>query len=110
VDEPFGRRIKKHIGRAHTGTAAQPNPWSPTVINFLDHLQDQGFAGSPRTIGSGFDDAGNEKLEYLPGRSPQPAPWTDQGITERFAFACRFFALFLAQAGTESQSQTSKGT
>jgi len=60
----------------------QPSPWSPAVINFLDHLENKGFVGSPRTIGSGFDEDGNEKLEYLPGRSPHPAPWTDQGITE----------------------------
>lgn len=60
----------------------QPGPWSPEVLHFLDHLATEGFAGSPRLIGSGFDEHGNETLEYLTGHSPHPAPWTDDGIAE----------------------------
>lgn len=47
-------------------------PWTPAVHALLRHLEDAGFAESPRVLG--LDDRGREVLSYLPGES---VPWTD---------------------------------
>lgn len=73
---------QSHVVRDTDLIRRNSNPWSTSVVDFLDHLQRERFAGSPRPIGSGFDDDGNELLEYLPGRSIQPKPWSDRGIVE----------------------------
>jgi hypothetical protein len=52
-------------------------PWSPTVLALLRHLEQNGFTGAPRVVGSGFDDSGREVLTFLPGDSPHPRAWTD---------------------------------
>lgn len=46
--------------------------WTPAVHALLRHLEDVGFAESPRVLG--IDDRGREVLSYLPGETP---PWTD---------------------------------
>ena len=55
----------------------QTGPWAPAVHAFLRHLEAEGFAGAPRVVGTGFDDAGRETLSYLPGASPHPGPWPE---------------------------------
>ena len=40
-------------------------PWSPAVIDLLQHVERQGFAGAPRALG--FDDEGREILTYIEG-------------------------------------------
>lgn len=60
----------------------RPSRWSRSVLDLLGHLETVQFAGSPRPIGSGFDDEGNEMLGYMPGESPHPSPWTDTAIVE----------------------------
>lgn len=58
-----------------------PSPWSQTVISLLAHLDEVGFPGSPRPVGSGFDADGNETLTHIPGKSPQPYPWGDEAVS-----------------------------
>jgi hypothetical protein len=57
-----------------------PGPWSATVLSVLHHLDDVGFAGAPRVVGTGFADDGREMVTFVPGESPQPRPWTDDGV------------------------------
>lgn len=54
-------------------------PWAVTVHSLLRHLEEVGFAGSPRVVGSGFDPAGRETLSYIEGEFTHPGPWTLEG-------------------------------
>ena len=54
--------------------------WSSSVLAFLRHLEEVGFAGSPRVVGSGFDDKGNETLTFVDGASPHPHAWSADGV------------------------------
>jgi hypothetical protein len=58
----------------------EPGPWSGTVLALLRHLEDVGFAGSPRVVGSGFAEDGREMISYLPGTSPQPYAWSEDAV------------------------------
>ena len=53
-------------------------PWSGTTLALLRHLEDVGFSGAPRVIGSGFAEDGRETLSFIPGESPQPHAWSDE--------------------------------
>ncbi|HVV36206.1 MAG TPA: phosphotransferase [Acidimicrobiales bacterium] len=55
-------------------------PWSASVQALLRHLEAAGFAGAPRVVGTGFDDAGRETLTFIPGDFVHPHPWSDEGI------------------------------
>lgn len=39
--------------------------WSPAVLDLLQHVEREGFAGAPRALG--FDDQGREVLTYIEG-------------------------------------------
>lgn len=54
-------------------------PWSVSVLSLLAHLEAEGFEGSPRVMGSGFDKKGREMLSYIDGEIVHPAPWSDEG-------------------------------
>jgi hypothetical protein len=54
-------------------------PWTATVHSLLRHLGEVGFAGAPRVVGSGFDDAGREVLTYVEGDFADPGPWSLEG-------------------------------
>ena len=54
-------------------------PWTPTVHSLLRHLEDVGFAGSPRVVGSGFAEDGRETLSYIEGEFTDAGPWTLEG-------------------------------
>lgn len=54
------------VVRVHRPTG----PWTPAVHALLAHLTDRGLDGIPRV--HGFDDAGREILDYLPGTTPDP--------------------------------------
>jgi hypothetical protein len=41
------------------------HPWSPAVLDLLEHIHREGFAGAPRALG--FDDQGREALTYVEG-------------------------------------------
>ncbi len=56
-----------------------PGPWTPAVHSLLRHLEEVGFAGAPRIVGSGFDADGRETLTYIEGEFLQPGPWSLEG-------------------------------
>nr|MDQ2831677.1 aminoglycoside phosphotransferase family protein [Chloroflexota bacterium] len=57
----------------------ETGPWAPAVHALLRHLEDVGFAGSPRVVGSGFDSTGRETLTYIKGEFTHMGPWTLEG-------------------------------
>jgi hypothetical protein len=62
----------------HGSTVTHPaQPWTPTVHAFLRHLEAEGFEAAPRVVGSGFDDAGDEVLTWLPGILYAEDVWPD---------------------------------
>lgn len=54
----------------------ETGPWAVAVHALLRHLEQVGFAGAPRVVGSGFDAAGRETLSFIEGEFTQPGPWT----------------------------------
>ena len=53
-------------------------PWSSAVLDLLEHLEHEGFAGAPRALG--FDDQGREILTYIEGEVALFGPFVpDQG-------------------------------
>jgi hypothetical protein len=54
-------------------------PWTPTVHSLLRHLEDAGFAGSPRVAGTGFAADGRETLSYIEGEVADSGPGTVEG-------------------------------
>src|SRR5579863_4882599 len=60
----------------------QAGPWSATVLGFLRHLEQAGFDGAPRVIGTGFAPDGREMLSYIEGASPQPFAWPEEHVSE----------------------------
>ena len=57
-----------------------PGPQSETVLGFLRHLGEAGFAGAPMVIGGGFAPDGREMLSYIEGSSPHPRPWAEEAV------------------------------
>jgi hypothetical protein len=55
------------------------HPWTRTVHTLLRHLEEVGFEGAPRIVGSGFDDSGHETVTFIEGEFTQPGPWTLEG-------------------------------
>lgn len=53
---------------------------SPTVHALLRHLEEVGFLGSPRVIGSGFDADGRETLSYVEGGFAHPGQPTVEAV------------------------------
>jgi Ser/Thr protein kinase RdoA (MazF antagonist) len=51
-------------------------PATPAVEALLTHLETQGFAGAPRTLGR--DERGRHVLEYIPGQVADTGPPLDQ--------------------------------
>ena len=54
-------------------------PWAATVHSLLRHLEEVGFRGVPRVVGTGFDPDGRETLSYIEGDFTHPGPWTLDG-------------------------------
>src|SRR5437879_7114656 len=55
-------RVRVRLG----GTVRRTSySWSPAVLDLLRHLEREGFAGAPRSLG--FDDQGREVLTYIEG-------------------------------------------
>lgn len=55
-------------------------PWAPSVLALLRHLEDVGFAGSPRVVGDGYAADGRMMVSFVPGESPHPRAWADDEI------------------------------
>jgi Ser/Thr protein kinase RdoA (MazF antagonist) len=53
---------------------------TPAVHALLRHLEQVGFAGAPRLVGSGLDDQGRETLTFLEGEVTHPGPWSLDGV------------------------------
>lgn len=83
-DEPAGELLEggwqSEVRRIGSTVRRPGSAWSPTVLALLRHLEEIGFEGAPRPIGSGIDDDGREQLSFIDGVSPQPAPWSDNAI------------------------------
>ena len=78
--------ILRARGAGSTGVQRQGNvvlrpagPWTPTVHSLLRHLEQVGFSGAPRVVGSGFAPDGRETLSYIKGEIAHPGPWTIEG-------------------------------
>jgi Ser/Thr protein kinase RdoA (MazF antagonist) len=67
------------VHRAGNTVIRDADPWTPTVQALLRHLEDVGFEGAPRVIGSGFDSEGHETISYIPGEFFDTGPWTLEG-------------------------------
>jgi hypothetical protein len=52
--------------------------WSVSVLGLLRHLEDVGFDGAPRVLGSGFAPDGRMVLTYVPGTSAHPRAWPSE--------------------------------
>lgn len=70
----------------------EAGPWSASVHALLRHLEEAGFDGAPRLVGSGFDEHGREVLTYVEGEVVNPAPWSNEGVHELGALLRRFHA------------------
>jgi hypothetical protein len=55
-------RVRVRVGQTVHRTSYA---WSPAVLDLLQHLEREGFAGAPRA--RGFDDQGREVLTYIEG-------------------------------------------
>ncbi len=69
-----------HVIRAGRTVRRPSRPWTGTVHALLRHLEDVGYAGSPRVVGSGVDAEGYEVLTYVEGTVAHHQPWSDEGI------------------------------
>lgn len=70
---------RKAVYRRKDIVIREAGPWTSTVHSLLRHLEDVGFPGAPRIVGSGFDVDGREMLSYIEGEFMQPGPWTLDG-------------------------------
>src|ERR1700677_2693277 len=57
-------------------------PWTSTVHGVLRFLEEQGFDGAPRIVGTGITTDGFETLTFIEGDQVPP-----QGLSEDGAFA-----------------------
>lgn len=69
VADPPAPSVFEHttVRREGDVVVRSAKPWTPTVHDLLRHLEDVGFQGAPRVVGSGFDDNGNETLTWIEG-------------------------------------------
>ncbi|MFT4231609.1 MAG: phosphotransferase [Leucobacter sp.] len=65
-------------------------PWTPAVHRLLEYLCEHGLDGVPRV--HGFDDAGREILDYLPGDTLDPE--TEQAGDDALAAAAAWLRRF----------------
>lgn len=68
------------VSRRGDHVLRQTGPWAPTVHALLRHLEEVGFAGCPRVIGSGFDERGREVVSFLRGDFVHPRAWTEEAF------------------------------
>ena len=83
VDEtPLAGGERTTVFRRANCVIREAGPWSASVLALLRHLEEVGFEGAPRLVGSGFDERGREVLTYVEGEIINPAPWSDEGMHE----------------------------
>jgi hypothetical protein len=63
------------------GTVLKPGGnWAPAVLALLRHLEQVGFAGSPRVVGDGRASDGRMMVSFVPGESPHPHAWSGDHV------------------------------
>lgn len=79
--EVWGSGAQPSKARMRAGVVyREAGPWSSTVLALLRHLEQEGFAGSPRVVGSGFAGDGREMVSFVRGASPQPHAWSEDAV------------------------------
>lgn len=68
---PPSEYTRSDVRRVGDVVVRNAKPWTPAVHALLNHLEQAGFDGAPRVVGSGFDDDGNETLTWIEGESPR---------------------------------------
>ncbi len=71
---------RNSVARRGDTVLRQTGPWAETVHALLRHLEAAGFDGSPRVIGSGFDQSGREVLSFLDGEFVHPHQWSEEAL------------------------------
>ncbi|MEV6970733.1 aminoglycoside phosphotransferase family protein [Hamadaea sp. NPDC051192] len=66
-----------HTRRRGGTTRRAAGPWTPTVHALLRHLEQAGFAGSPRVVGDGADGT-DEVLTWIDGDIVHPYAWPSE--------------------------------
>ncbi|HEY3942879.1 MAG TPA: methyltransferase domain-containing protein [Acidimicrobiales bacterium] len=74
--------VRTTVERTGDVVARPAAAWSPAVLSFLRYLEDVGFDGAPRPVGTGFDEMGRETVRYVEGGFVHPHAWSDAGIFE----------------------------
>lgn len=77
---PLAGGERTAVSRRGDVVIRETGPWARSVHSLLNHLEDAGFAGSPRVVGDGFDEQGRDVLTYIEGDVINPAPWSDEAI------------------------------
>lgn len=68
-EEPLGGgNVSAAVVRIGDTVRRPTGPWTPAVHGLLRHLEQVGFLGAPRVLGS--DEQDREILEYVPGSVP----------------------------------------
>lgn len=81
-EQPLAGGGRTAVARRGSVVVRETGPWASSVHALLRHLQQVGFEGAPRVVGSGFDEQGRELLTYIEGEVINPAPWSDDAIFE----------------------------
>jgi aminoglycoside phosphotransferase (APT) family kinase protein len=78
IEIPLTGGGRTAVSRKGKTVFRETGPWASTVHALLKHLENVGFSGAPRVVGSGFDSQGRETLTYIEGDCPHPTPWKDE--------------------------------
>lgn len=71
---------RTRVERSGETVFRETGPWAPTVHALLRHLEEVGFVGAPRVVGTGFDDRGRESLQFIRGEVVHPRPWSEDAL------------------------------
>ena len=52
------------VSRIKNAVHREIGPWASTVHSLLRHLEQVGYGGAPRVVGTGFDNRGRETLTH----------------------------------------------
>jgi hypothetical protein len=71
----------------------EAKPWTTSIHLLLKHVEDAGFAESPRIAGSGFDERGRETLTHVDGEFVHPG----LGVMRLSFRSARYYTGFTTQ-------------
>ena len=80
LETPLAGGGRTGVSRKGQIVFRETGPWALTVHALLKHLEQVGFSGAPRVIGSGFDHQGREMLTYVEGEFVHPGPWGERAL------------------------------